>query len=434
MHQPIQIKTTTRNSTSHLVLRGLPRKEKLSHTHPMWIIRGLLLIPLVFICLGLLPAVRAVTPQPDGTYASFNVAEGFNALLSLSTGTSNTAIGFAALASNTTGSHNTAFGLNTMLFNTTGSFNMGIGGGCLRHNVTGNNNTAIGFQAMSANKAGDNSAVGYQALFKNTDGNSNNAFGFQALFANTTGIFNNAHGTLALDSNTTGVGNNGFGDSALGNNVTGNNNTAIGDAAGLNVTGSGNTFIGHRAGINETNVSNVLCIQSPGDATAFTASDRTFIGNIHGVTPGSGGIQTVIIDDDGQLGSMVSSRRFKKDIKPLDHKISEAILALKPVTFHYKNKDRDDATPEFGLVAEDVAEVNPNLIVRDKDGQPLSVRYEAVNTMLLNEFLKEHHRVEKLEATVASLMAMVTEQAAQIQKVSARLEAGKPALQVAANQ
>jgi uncharacterized coiled-coil protein SlyX len=231
--------------------------------------------------------------------------------------------------------------------------------------------------------------------------------------------------------------------------TSGSNNTIVGWRAGDGLTtGDGNTFLGSQAGSNETSVDNVVCIQSPGDGTAFTASNRTFIGNIRGVTVGNLDGIPVIIDSDGQLGTSNSSRRFKKDITPMAQ-TSEAILALKPVTFHYKNADTKKAgdTPQFGLIAEDVAEVNPDLVVRDADGQPLTVRYDAVNAMLLNEFLKEHKKVDEQQASIADLKstvalqqkgmqvltAQIKEQAAQIQKVSAQLEASRPAPKVVAN-
>jgi hypothetical protein len=228
----------------------------------------------------------------------------------------------------------------------------------------------------------------------------------------------------------------------------GSNNVAVGWRSGDNLTtGSGNTFIGDQAGVTEgPNVSNVICIGESGDTDGGQQTpNRAYIGNVHGVSPGSGGIQTVVIDNDGQLGSVVSSRRFKKDIKPMDQ-TSETILKLKPVTFHYKNKDKNDATPEFGLIAEDVADVNPALIILGKDGKPLSVRYEAVNVMLLNEFLKEHKKVEEQQTSIADLKSTVAlqqkemqvltaqlkEQAAQIQKVSAQLETVRSAPQTVA--
>ncbi len=195
--------------------------------------------------------------------------------------------------------------------------------------------------------------------------------------------------------------------------------------------------MGVSAGLGVTTAANVICIGTDG----ANVNNSCFIGNIRGVTTTNADAIPVLIDSAGQLGTMSSSRRFKKEIKPMD-KTSEAILALKPVTFHYKSDHTE--TPQFGLIAEDVATVNPDLIVRDKNGEIYSVRYEAVNAMLLNEFFKEHRKVEKLtndfQATVAqqqreisALAPTVKEQAAQIQKVSAQLEASKPAPQVVNN-
>jgi hypothetical protein len=189
------------------------------------------------------------------------------------------------------------------------------------------------------------------------------------------------------------------------NLTTGDNNIDIGN---VGVTGEGNTI---RIGKVGTHM-------------------NTFIAGISGVTA-AGGVG-VIIDSNGQLGTVSSSERFKDAIKPMD-KASEAILALKPVIFRYKHELDPDGIPQFGLVAEDVEKVNPNLVAHDADGKVYTVRYEAVNAMLLNEFLKEHKKVEKLEGVVASLAATVKEQAAQIQKVSAHLEASRPAPQVVNN-
>src|SRR5262249_36831395 len=192
--------------------------------------------------------------------------------------------------------------------------------------------------------------------------------------------------------------------------------------------------IGREAGANMTTANNVISIGSPGDGTAFATGDRCFIGNIRGVTVGNGDGINVIVDSDGQLGTSNSSRRFKKDIKPMDQ-TSEAILALKPVTFHYKKQDSKKAedTPQFGLVAEDVAEVNPELVVRDADGKPFTVRYDAVNAMLLNEFLKEHKTVQEQGATIARLQKQIETLTAGLQKVSDQLEVSKSAPQTVLN-
>lgn len=411
------IKTTIPHSVSRLHLR-----------------RGLLLIPLIFACLALAPALQAVTPPPGGGYPGFNTALGDNALLNNNNaqGQFNTAIGFNALQANTSGDHNTAFGLNTLLFNTTGTGNMGVGGGCLRNN-NGNNNTAVGYQTMSGNTTGSsNTAIGFHALNANTTGIRHVAIGYEALASNTTGSnASNAVGYRALFANTTGNFNNAFGWNALDSVTTGSNNIAMGDSAGASLTtGSNNISLG--ANISGTiDKSNVIEIGLDGDNTA---GNRCFIGRIRGATVGQADGVAVIIDSDGQLGTVNSSRRFKEKIKPMDQ-TSKSILALKPVTYNYKDRDTKEATdtPQYGLIAEDVAEVNPNLVVLGDDGQPLTVRYDAVNVMLLNEFLKEHQKVQELEKGMQALAAQLKEQASQIQKVSAQVELNKRAPRTVAN-
>jgi hypothetical protein len=188
--------------------------------------------------------------------------------------------------------------------------------------------------------------------------------------------------------------------------------------------------LGFGAGINVTTANNVICIGSEG----ANVSDSCFIWNIRGVTTQNADAIPVLIDSAGQLGTMSSSRRFKKEIKPMD-KSSEAILAFKPVTFHYRNDKTD--TLQFGLIAEEVAEVNPDLVVRDKNGEVYTVRYDAVNAMLLNEFLKEHRKVEDLKkdlrATAAHQQKQIEALTAGLQKVCAQLEASKSAPQVVNN-
>ena len=157
-------------------------------------------------------------------------------------------------------------------------------------------------------------------------------------------------------------------------------------------------------------------------------SSTTWIGNVYGVTTQSGTTAPVVVSDGGQLGIMASSKRFKKDITTME-KASEGILSLRPVTFHYRSDAKGVA--QFGLIAEEVAKVNPALVLSDKEGKPYTVRYDAVNAMLLNEFLKEHRKVEQLEATVATLVTTVKEQSLQIQKVSAQVEMRQPPMRVA---
>jgi hypothetical protein len=427
---------------------------------------ALLLTPLVFACFTLSPTAQAVSPAPDGGYPGGNTAEGQNALFSLTTGGFNTAVGFfslrsnaigqfntatgagtllantadqntatgaAALLSNTTGPGNTANGAFALFSNTTGGFNTASGDSALSSNTGGAQNTATGISALQSNTNGssntangayalvnnttgnENTANGMFALFSNTDGSSNTANGSQALYSNTNGSFNTANGWHALLNNS-GVQNTATGVAALRENTTGNNNTALGAGAGNGITTAGGvTCIG--AGVSGANV-----------------NSTTWIASVYDVTTQSGTTAPVIVSDDGQLGTVASSERFKKDIATME-KGSEAILSLRPVTFHYKTDAK--GIPQFGLIAEEVAKVNSALVLPDKDGKPYTVRYDAVNAMLLNEFLKEHRNVESLkndfQATVAqqqkeiiALTATVKEQALQIQKVSAQLAAASP--------
>ncbi len=273
-------------------------------------------------------------------------------------------------------------------------------------------NTANGDSALSSNTSGfRNTATGAGTLFGNTTGPANTAYGFKALTNNTSGGTNTANGYQALASNTTGTGNTAVGNGALDANTTGGNNIALGVAAGSSVT----------------TANNVIAIGSAG----ADVSDSCYIDNIHGATIDPATALAVGVDASGKLGTTASSRRLKHDIKPMD-KSSEALLALKPVTFHYKNDAKE--TPQFGLIAEEVAEVNHDLVVRDKKGEMLSVRYEAVNAMLLNEFLKEHRKVQQFEAALDAVNKRLKEQEAKIQRVSAQIEMGKAAPQMVGNQ
>jgi Chaperone of endosialidase len=375
------------------------------------------LIPLLLACFALAPSARAVCQE--GCDTNSNTFLGEDALINNAEGFLNTAVGWHALFSNTAGNFNTATGVVALEFNTTGSDNTATGYTALRFNTTGSANTA----------------KGWQALWVNTTGGSNTATGFSALQNNSSGFGNTATGISALFSNTTGNNNTAIGDAALLRTRTGSNNIAMGSDAGEKlVTGSNNIYIGN-AGADE---SSGIRIGTTGIHT------KTFIAGISGATVPTG--VAVIVDGSGHLGTTTSSARFKEEIKPMD-KASDAILALKPVTFHYKQEIDPEGIPQFGLVAEEVEKVNPDLVARDEQGKPYTVRYEAVNAMLLNEFLKEHRtvenqqrKVELLEKAVAeqqnenaAMRAMLSEQAAQIQKVSAQLEASKPLLQTIAN-
>ena len=367
-----------------------------------------------------LPKADAVVPPPPGGYPNFITAAGDHALQALTLGLGNTAIGTFSLFSVTTGSFNTAVGAGALDLNTADS-NTATGAAALLFNTTGTENTANGTAALEFNDLGfQNTATGAFALFTNTVGLANTASGASALFSNTGGQGNTATGVEALFSNTIANFNTANGNSALSSNTTGGSNTAIGSTALANsTTGSGNIGLGNNAGANVITATDVICIGNVGK----DVSESCFISRIRGVQTQNANAIPVLIDSDGQLGTLSSSRRFKKEIKAMD-KASEAILALEPVTFHYKGDNT--STPQFGLIAEEVAEVNPDLVVRDADGKIYSVRYEAVNAMLLNEFLKEHREVQELKKQVAALTAG-------LQKVSAQLEASKPAPQVVNN-
>jgi uncharacterized coiled-coil protein SlyX len=387
-------------------------------------ITATILLALVFFVL--LQRTQAVSPPPDGGYPGQNTAEGQSALLHLAGGTYNTALGWSSLGFNVTGNLNTAVGAGTLLVN------------------TGSTNTATG--------AG--------ALLSNTTGGGNTADGVFALFGNTTGGGNIAVGNSALESNTNGHNNIAVGADALDSNINGNDNTAIGAAALDLSTGAGNIAVGFNAGGALTTGDNNIYLGSNGVATESNTirigisgtQNRAFIRGIRGVTTGNSDAIPVLIDSAGQLGTTSSSRRFKKEIKPMDS-ASEAILALKPVTFHYKSDKAN--TPQCGLIAEEVAEVNPNLVVHDENGEIYTVRYDAVNAMLLNEFLKEHKKVEeqqgqitevnlrvaRQEAIIARqgeamdlLAAQLKKQAAQIQRVSGQIELSGTVQTVASDQ
>jgi hypothetical protein len=382
-------------------------------------LQNLIHILIGIVCIGLLPKAQAVVPAPDGGYPNGTTAEGSNALFSLTSGVWNTALGFEALNHDTIGKDNTATGLRALFNNTSGSNNSANGVYALYSNINGWYNNAVGAYALANNISGDyNTATGYAALYRNT-GDANTADGFAALYSNTTGAANVAVGLLALNRNTEGAGNTAIGFGALSNNTIGQFNIALGRSAGFSVS----------------TADNVICIGS--NVVGANVSNSCFIGNIRGVTTANGDAIPVLIDSAGQLGTASSSRRFKSEIKAMD-RASEAILALKPVTFHYKSDNT--GTPQFGLIAEEVAAVNPDLVVRDEKGEIYTVRYDAVNAMLLNEFLKphneflkEHRTVREQEKEIDALKAELKEQRALIQKVNDKMELNRPAPQTVVN-
>jgi len=305
-------------------------------------------------CFALSPTAQAQlpSPPPDGGYPGDNTAEGENALFSLTTGAQNVAIGSDALYHNTSSTQNTAVGWRALFSNEAGAeFNPGL-------------NTAIGNQALYSNRSSFNTAIGFGALYGNTGG---------------------------LENTATGVG-------ALNGNISGSDNIALGSFAGTNLTtGDDNIDIGNEGVAGEANT---IRIGTQGTQT------RTFIAGISGTALGSG--MAVRVNANGRLGTAPSSARFKQNIKPMD-KASEAILALKPVTFHYKKELDPEGIPQFGLVAENVEKVNPDLVARDDKGKIYTVRYDAVNAMLLNEFLKEHRTVQELKSTATTQEAIIAQ-------------------------
>jgi Chaperone of endosialidase len=359
-------------------------------------------------CFALLPIAQAVVPAPDGGYPGGNTAEGQNALFSLTAGGFNTAVGYVSLRSDTTGSFNTAVGAGTLFAN------------------MADENTATGAAALLSNTMGfANTADGALALFNNVSGSNNTALGHDALINNIGGNANTAIGGQALQSNT-GSQNTAIGQQALSNNTSGSLNIAVGFHAGTNITAA----------------SNVICIGADGN----DVDNSCFIGNIFGATSSNG--VAVLVNSNGRLGTTTSSARFKDEIKPMD-RASEALFGLKPVVFRYKKNVDPAGTMQLGLVAEDVEKVNPDLIVRDKAGKPYSVRYDQVNAMLLNEFLKEHRKVEELTSRVAKQEVTIAQQqkdfqcklakqgkqiealTSGLQKVSAEIELNKSVARVA---
>jgi len=327
------------------------------------------------ICLILLSIAQAVNPPPGGAYPGQNTAVGTHALLRLTDGTSNTALGTGTLENNTDGQSNTAAGT-----------------GALDNNRLGNQNTGTGVLALESTRfdnGPDNTAYGYRAL-GNSNGNRNTAIGWNAL------------GVIIFE---------------------GTENIALGHSAGRNLSHSDsyNIDIGHRGVAGDNRAVRI------GDADQV----RTFIAGVAGRTVTDG--LAVRVNAASQLGTAPSSERFKDDIKPMG-KASEAIFALKPVTFRYKKGIDPSGIQQFGLVAEEVEKVNRDLVVRDSDGKPYTVRYDAVNAMLLNEFLKEHCKVAALESGAAQLTARFNEQDSKIQKVSEQLGMSNPALPVVNNQ
>lgn len=313
-----------------------------------------------------------------------NTVLGIGAAAATTSGADNTAIGTQALTSNTSGSSNTAFGRTALFSTTTGSFNTASGRSALLSNNTGKGNTASGSSA----------------LVSNTTGNDNTASGLNVLFSNTVGSFNVATGGSALTANTTGNSNTAIGNAALESNSTGNVNIAIGAGAGSNLTvGNTNIMIGNPGVAGESGIIRI-----------GSAQTKAFMAGIRGNTTGATDAITVVIDSNGELGTVSSSRSAKDDIADMND-ASAMLSQLRPVTFRYKAHGSGrsvDARPlQYGLIAEEVNEVAPELVARNAQGEIETVFYQHLTPMLLNEFQKQQARINALERELANIRALL---------------------------
>jgi hypothetical protein len=346
---------------------------------------------------------QALTFNTTGTN---NTAAGVGALAFNSSGAANTALGVSALQLNSTGLNNTAIGVGSLSSNTSGGRNVAVGVSALTSSSVGFENTAVGMGALQNNTTDDNTATGFDALNANTTGGANAAFGSQALQQNTLGSSNTAVGTTALISNTSGGGNTAAGQAALSSNITGNDNTAVGFGALGNVTtGSNNIGIGMSAGGIITLGSNNIDIGHPGfagdDSTIRIGTPGTqtkfFVGGVRGITTAYNDAVPVVIDSAGQLGTVSSSRRYKEDIRDMGD-ASAGLMKLRPVTFRYRKPFADGSKPiQYGLIAEEVAEVYPDLVARGADGQIETVKYQVLDSMLLNQVQKQEKEITALK-------------------------------------
>ena len=361
-----------------------------------------------------------------------NTATGAYTLSGNTTGFYNTATGLGALYTNSTGAQNTASGYYSLLANTTGSSNTADGYTALRANTTGIDNTATGAGALYASStASYNTADGFQALYANTTGSDNTATGFTALGSNTTGSYNTALGYKAMSSVTSANYNTAVGSNTLVSNLTGTFNTAVGYYAGQSTTGNWNTNIGYYAGYLDTTGGDNIRINNYGVAGETNTAriggsfiSRTFIAGIRGVTTGVANAIPVVIDSAGQLGTVSSSRTLKQDIRDMGD-TTETLMRLHPVRFRYKVHGAK-GPEQFGLVAEEVAEVAPDLVARNKDGEIETVFYDKVNAMLLNEVQKQHRLIEtqkkQLQSQIDHLQLQIHAQQARIDEQQAALK------------
>jgi hypothetical protein len=395
------------------------------------------------------PAATDLIIDMNGFYAAptdltFNTAVGAGALVDNTTGGSNTAIGSAALQKNTNGSNNTAAGFDALTSNISGFGNTASGAFALAQNTSGGNNTASGFQALQNNTAGigntatganaltlniaggGNTATGFNALANNSTGNNNTASGEGALIGNTSGVANTATGGATLASNNSGGSNTADGYFALMNNTTGNNNTASGlGALSSNTNGSNNIAVGYQAAIaaspSGSNNIHIGSVGSSGDSGVIrigTQGNQTsfFVAGVNGATATNSTAAVLIDTTNGQLVAASSSRRYKEDIEDMGE-ASRDLMRLRPVTFRYKKPFADGTKPiQYGLIAEEVDEVYPDLVAHSADGQIETVKYQLLPAMLLNEAQKQHQHAQQQDETIQ-------QQHDEILKLEARLAA-----------
>jgi len=334
----------------------------------------------------------------SNTTGFYNSAVGNSALFSNTTGYENSALGAGALRYNTSGRRNAAVGVSALRSNTTGFHNSAVGWYALRNNTSGSRNAGLGYGALISNDAGyANTGIGFRALNGNTSGNRNAALGFYALGFNTTGTDNAALGSYALRGNSTGTFNTAVGFYALRNSGTGSFNVGVGEHAGRNLnSGSHNIYLANQGAAVE---SGQIKIGTAGFQT------QTTIAGIRGVTTVNANAIPVLIDSAGQLGTTSSSRRVKQDIRDMGDATGR-LLELRPVTFRYKPEQtlpRGEVPSEYGLIAEEVAEVFPDLVVYDDEGRPFTVKYHEMAPMLLNEMQKQQHTIAGQQQVIAML-------------------------------
>jgi hypothetical protein len=385
--------------------------------------------------LGLLATVLCFGPAADGAQppdvvtsdGSGNTAAGSGALQNLTTGTFNTAVGASALSNNTTGYNNTATGNEALLSNTTGGSNTASGFQALDFNTTGNVNTADGAFALISNTTGGaNTASGAAALRSNSTGGYNTASGYSALYNNNAGNYNTASGVNALLSNTTGNNNTALGYEALKTSSKGSKNVAVGDGAlSALETGGGNIALGANAGSKTTKGASNIYIGSPG--LVATESDTIRIGStqtrtfVAGIADAPMTGATVVIKSNGRLGVVASSARYKQDIRPLDD-MAGKLTQLRPVSFRYK------AEPEathYGLIAEEVDAVMPELVVRDGENRPESVQYQELIPLLLQQWKAQRELIAQQQDENTQQRALIEKLAAKVDELSrTRLASG----------